>query len=279
MRNRIVRLSGFGLRLSMPAALLALLAASGPSTSAAQIGPGDILSLEELERDLPSNDRYPFVREHRSTERVSLTTMMTHLSPGEPTLGIQEDREVVVLLYARDNHPLDGYDQAVVAVPDGSGFRIINVQATAGDYLEDVSSFAPPGPSPPVRLLRATSAQTGSGGIVEELLYALEEGERLVRVSTGRIEWGDALEEGEYACCGSYTSFRRDLIELQVFFTKTGRSGITHRSTVQYELRGEFEYDPSGPRFRPAFELVPGAPTPREPAAREPQAPRRFDWS
>ena len=244
---------------------LAFLAVPPPLT--AQIEPGDLVRKEELVSTLPVDSEYPEPRELVRAETGRLSTMTARFVEGEKHGGILEHREVFLALHARPGFTDTAYDRGIAAVREDSLFRVVYVaEIDPGlGYVTRLETLVPPGSPFDARLLHVRYAQTGSGGVTEDLLFALGADGRLVEVPIVHPDLQPLLEEGEYLCCGRFTEFDADMVEFVVYITRSGRGGITHTVRSRFSLEGRFEFDVGRKQYVPRFRLVAVETSGREP--------------
>lgn len=244
---------------------LAFLAVPPPLT--AQSEPKTLLRKEELVSTLPADSLHPEPRELVRAETGQLSTMTARFVDGEKHGGIIEQREVFLALYARPGFSDAAYDRGIVAVREDSLFRVLYVAEMEPGlgFVTRLETLVPPGSRFHARLLHVRYAQTGSGGVTEDLLFALGADGRLVEVPIVHPDLQQLLEEGEYLCCGRFTKFDADMIEFTVYVTRSGRGGITHSVQSRFGLEGGFEFDARRRQYVPRFRLVTVETSGREP--------------
>ena len=239
------------------AALCVAAAVSVPSAAAA-LAVGDVVTKDALVRTVRagSGRNKPIELVRASTGRLS--AMRTRLVEGTRASGIMEHHEVFLALYGDPRFAFgDGmFDRAVVARRTDTGYRVLFVAERDVEFIQRLTTLRPPGIRSAPELLHVRYAQTGSGGVTRDVLFALAEGNTLVEVPIEQADLSTLLDEGEYLCCGSFTSFDEEEIEQTVFVTRSGRGGITHRVRVSYELEGRFRHDTEAGRYVPDFRLV-----------------------
>lgn len=248
--------------------LLAVAALFVPLSLEAQLRPGALVRKSELLTPLPPDSLYLQPRELVDAHTSRLSTMTVRLVDGEPSGGRLQHREVFTAFHSRTGgRSPEPYDRAVVAVREDSLFRVVYVaEIDPGlGYVALANTLVPPGSRSQMRFLHVRYVQTGSGAVTQDLLFALDPRNRLVEVPIVQAELDRFLEDGEYPCCGRYTSFDESLIEQTIFITRGGRSGITHRIRSRFQLEGAFELDSETREYRPRFRLVATETTGREP--------------
>ena len=224
-----------------------------------QAAVGDLVTKEELVSSVPDSLRGELELVRAETTRLDAM----RVRPTERTQrgGILDGREVFVSFHSRGElipRMQPYYDRASVALRTDSLFKVLYVaEIDPGiGFVERVEALSPPGARFKVDMLHVRYAQTGSGGITEDLLFALDEQERLVEVP---IDFGEAdhlLAEGEYFCCGSFTSFDEELIEYTMYVTTAGRGAVTHRVRSQFGIEGSHRFDDETQQYVPDFRLV-----------------------
>ncbi|MGD8869725.1 MAG: hypothetical protein PVI01_19045 [Gemmatimonadales bacterium] len=244
---------------------LALLAVPPPLT--AQIEPGSLVGKQELVSTLPADSEYPEPRELVRAETGRLSTMTARFHEGGKHGGIVEHREVFLAMHARPGFTGTAYDRGIAAVREDSLFRVVYVaEIDPGlGFVTRLETLVPPGSPFDARLLHVRYAQTGSGGVTEDLLFALDADGQLVEVPIVQPDLQQLLEEGEYLCCGRFTEFDDDMIEFTVYVTRSGRHGITHSVRSRFSLQGGFEFDAGRQQYVPRFRLVTLETSDREP--------------
>lgn len=248
--------------------LLAIAALVVPLSLEGQIEPGALVRKDALLSTLPPDSLYPQPREVVRARTGRLSTMVVRLVAGDPSSGRLLHREAFMALHNRaGRRSFEPYDRGIVAVREDSLFRVVYVaEIDPGlGYVESMKTFAPPGSRSGMHVLHVRYAQTGSGGVTEDLLFALDADNRLVEVPIVQPDLDHLLEDGEYMCCGSFTSFDEDLIEQTVYVTRDGRRGVTHRIRSRFRLEGAFELDDEIEAYVPSFRLVATKTTGREP--------------
>lgn len=236
------------------------------AAAAAQVGVGDVVEKDVLTRSIPTDPRLGARLELKRATTGELTTMRPRFENGELRGGVTEQREAFITLHARPSVGGGMFDRGAASVrgPDGR-FTVLQVAETELGFVERLETLRPPSTTSHVSLLHVRYAQTGSGGVTEDLLFALGPEDRLVEVPIEAADLGDVLLDGEYLCCGRFTSFDDDLIELTVYVTKDGRNGVTHAVRVRFELEGRFRRDPAEQSYVPDFRLRAVDRTGREP--------------
>lgn len=228
-----------------------------PFGSAAQVQVGDNVSKKTLLASLPPDSLHDDPREVVRATTGWLSVMRARLQGDSVHGGVVEHPEVFIALHARRGMGAgDAYDRGVAAVRTDTLFRVLLTAETDLGFVERLETLAPPRDGSPVRLLHLRYAQTGSGGVTEDLLYALDSNGELVDVPIEEADLSDALRPGEYGCCGRFTSFDENLVELTVFLTNDGRRGITDRVRVRYRLEGRYRLDEEAKAYVPDFELA-----------------------
>lgn len=245
----------------------ALLFVAGAPPLCAQVEVGQLRPKDDLVATLPPDSLYEEARELVRAYTGELTTMRAREVGGERRGGIMDRREVFIALHARPGRRGGGYelvDRGVAALRQDSLYRVLYVAEFELGFvqLETLEFVA----RSPVSLLHVRYVQTGSGAVEEQLLFALRADDELVQVPIVYPELDATLEEGEYFCCGGFTTFAEEEIEWRVFITRSGRGGITHQVRSRFELQGGFEYDPERQQYVPRFRLVAVESTDREPA-------------
>jgi hypothetical protein len=193
--------------------------------------------------------------------------MKARFVSGERRGGILEHRDVFIALHAP---PREGVFElmrrGVVALREDSLYRVLYVaELDIGiGFVARLETLKLRSRRFDVNLLHVRYAQTGSGGVTEDLLFALGANGRLVDVPIVYADIDHLLEEGEYLCCARFTSFDEEAVEFTVFITRSGRAGVTHKVRSRYKLDGGFEYDAEAKQYRPRFQLVPAEVTGRE---------------
>jgi hypothetical protein len=249
-------------RVSMVVAIGAL-----PFGAAAQVQVGDVVPKEALMATLPPDSLHEESRELVRATTGSLSVMRARIQDGEVSGGVVEHGEVFIALHARRGMGAEGaYDSGVAAVRTDTLFQVLLTAETDLGFVTRLEAVAPPRDASPISLLHLRYAQTGSGGVTEDFLYALDSGGALVDVPIEDPDLSAELRPGEYGCCGRFTSFDEDLVELTVFFTNDGRRGITDRVRVRYALEGRYRLDEEAKRYEPDFRLAVQQIGPREPA-------------
>ncbi len=247
--------------------LLAILLALAPLPLQAQVKVGRLLTKDELVATLPPDSLYEEARELVRAYTGRLTTMRTRVVNDERRGAIIEQREVFVALYARPGRRGSVYelvDRGVAALREDSLYRVLYVAEDEYGFVQ-METLELAADRRFVSLLHVRYVQTGSGAVEEQLLFALGADGELVEVPIVSPELDALLEEGEYFCCGSFTSFDEDEIVQRVFITRSGRGGITHQVRTRFELQGHFEFDPGLQDYVPRFRLVATNTTDREP--------------
>ena len=246
--------------------MLAVLATT-PLKMAGQWDIGESVVKDVLTRTLPADENHfgePLELVGASTGE--LTVMVPRFDGTELRGGIAEQREVFVTRHARQSVRGAFSDVGVAAVRGpNSLLTVAFVAETELGFVERLETMAPPTEGARVELLHIRYAQTGSGGVTEDLLYALDAAGRLVPVPIEAVDLSDGLQPDEYLCCGRFTSFDEEAVELTVYVTRSGRSGITDRLRVSYRLEGRFRRDEVERTYVPDFRLVPLEPSEREP--------------
>ncbi|NIR46346.1 MAG: hypothetical protein GWN99_18005 [Gemmatimonadetes bacterium] len=234
----------------------------------AQIEVAKRVSKDEIVATLPADSLHEQARELVRAYMDRLTTMRARMVGGERHSGIVEQREVFIALHARPGRRSSIYelvDRGVAALRQDSLYRVLYLAEFELGFIE-LETLELAADRRSVNLLHVRYAQTGSGAVEEHLLFALGADNELVEVPIVYPERDGLLEEGEYFCCGSFTSFDEDDITHRVFITRSGRPGITHQVRSRFELQGRFEYDPALKEYVPRFRLVAIDTTGREPA-------------
>ena len=227
-----------------------------PAGLVAQVRVGDVVDKDVLTRSVGVDQRTGESLELVSAVTGQLTTMRPRIDNGELSGAVGEQREIFLTRHARASVRGEVFDRGVAAVRDDEGrYTVLLVARYDLGYVVRLTTLRPPGASAP-NLLHVRYAQTGSGGVTEDLLYALGPDNRLVEVPVDEVDLSDRLAAGEYLCCGRFTSFDEELIELTVFVTREGRNAITDRLRVRYELEGRFRRDEAARTYRPDFTLA-----------------------
>lgn len=254
-------------RLHHPGCLIALAALAAPQSLLAQLEAGELVRKEALIFTLPPDSLYEQRRELIQATSGRLSTITAHIVDGEVHGGYLEHREVFIALHARPGRSFELFDRGVAAVREDSLFRVLYVaEIDPGlGYVERLKTLIPPGSRSQMGFLHVRYIQTGTGYVTEDLLFALHASDRLVEAPIVQPDLDQLVEEGEYLCCGRFTSFDDDLIEYTVFVTRDGRHGITHRIRSRFRLEGRFELDVEAKQYVPRFRLVAVETTGREP--------------
>ncbi len=237
-----------------------------PLGVAGQVDVGDVVPKEALLATLPPDSLHDEPRELVRASTGWLSVMRARLRAGRVNGGVVEHEEVFVALHARRGTGYDDdYDSGVAAVRADTLFRVILAAETDLGFVQRLETVAPPRDGSPIRLLHVRYAQTGSGGVTEDLLYALGADGDLVDVPIEDPDLSGVLRPGEYACCASFTSFDENLVELTVFVTTGGRRDITDRVRIRYGLEGRYRLDEAAQAYAPDFRLAVEAIGAREP--------------
>lgn len=240
----------------------------------AQLAIGDLVHKEALLHELPADSLRAAPREVVAASTGRMSVMQRREADGGRRGGVIRHREVFLVYHtSSDRRNKDVFDRVAAAVRVDSLFRVVYVgEMDPGlGFIDRFHIVAPPRDGYAVPLLHIRYAQTGSGGVTEDELYALGADGRLVRVPIDLPDLGDRLADGEYFCCGSFTSFDEELVEFTTFITRDGRSGITHRVRSRFRLEGRHRFDEATGTFQPSFRLVAYERGEREPVgAREP---------
>jgi len=228
-----------------------------PLGAAGQAEVGDVVPKETLLATLPPDSLHDEPRELVHASTGFLSVMRARLQAGRVHGGVVDHEEVFIALRARRGSGFeDAYDSGIAAVRADTLFRVLLTAETELGFVQRLETLAPPRDGSPVHLLHVRYAQTGSGGVTEDLLYALDSDGDLVDVPIEDPDSSDLLRPGEYLCCGRFTSFDGSLVELTVFVTSDGRRGITARIRVRYGLEGRYRFDEAANGYVPAFELA-----------------------
>jgi len=225
---------------------------------AEQAAAGDVVTKDMLVRELPASGLRDSALELVRAETRTLSSMRVRFSEPGRQGGILDSREVFLAYHAGAGRGLAFYDRATLSVRTDSSFKVLYVaEMDPGiGFVERLETLAPPGGSLDVRMLHVRYAQTGSGGVTEDLLYVLDERDRLVSVPIIHEDGSQLLVEGEYFCCGAFTAFDEERIEFTTFITREGRSAITHRVRSSFRLEGGFRFDAETQLYVPDFRLV-----------------------
>lgn len=250
-----------------PWRLLAVAVLALPVPLAAQVEVGTLVRKEVLVSTLPVDSLHPTPRELVRAESRRLSTMTVRYVEGDRHGGRLEQREVFLALHARPGSSYSVYDRGTAALREDTLFRVLYVaEMDPGlGFVGRLETVVPPGARHDSHLLHVRYVQTGSGGVTEDLLFALDARGELVPVPIVHPDLDPLLEEGEYLCCGRFSEFDEDLIEFTVFITRSGRHGITHRVRSSFSVEGRFEFDAEANQYVPRFRLVAAETTGREP--------------
>lgn len=248
--------------------------AFSPVPCGAQLAVGDLLHKEALLRELPADSPWGTPREVVAASTGRMSVMERREADGGRRAGVIRYREVFLVYHARsDRRNKTVFDRVAAAVRVDSLFRVVYVgEMDPGlGFIDRFHIVAPPRDGFPVPLLHIRYAQTGTGAVTQDELYALGADERLVRVPIDLPDLEDRLADGEYLCCGSFTAFDDQVVELTTFITRGGPGGITHRVRSRFRLEGRHRYDEETGTFQPRFRLVAHERGEREPVGgREP---------
>ena len=220
----------------------------------AQLRVGDLVDKDSLTRTLPPNEAHPEPRELLRATEGRLTTMTVRAGE-DRRRAIIEHREVFVALFGRPGSGAGPFRSGVAAVREDSLYRVLYIAETELGYVERLEALSLPGSRAGTGMLHVRFAQTGSGGVTDDRLFALAPDNEF---PIGEAALDELLEDGEYICCGRFTEFGPEAVELTVYVTRSGRPGITHRVRVRYELEGRFRFDEPSGAYVPDFRLVPG---------------------
>lgn len=243
----------------------ALLLVVDPLPLYAQVEVGRSVSKEELVATLPPDSEHPAARELVRAYPGRLTTMRARFVSGERRGGILDHCAVFIALHAPPGRSHELVNRGVVALWEDPLYRVLYVGESELGFVSRLQTLELSSRRFRVHLLHVRYVQTGSGGIEEDLLFALAQDNRLIDVPIVHADLGHLLEQGEYFCCGSFRSFNEDTIEFTVFITRSGRPGITHKVRSRFRLQGDFEYDPVLEQYVPSFRLVADDVSGREP--------------
>lgn len=248
--------------------LLVIAALTVPLPLGGQVEAGTLVSKNVLVSTLPPDTLYPLPREVVRARTGRLSTMTVRLVDGEVAGGRLQHREAFVALHHQPNRKsFELYEGGVAAVREDSLFRVVYVAEIDPrlGFVEALKTFVPPGSPSGMSFLHVRYAQTGTGRVTEDLLFALDADNRLVRAPIVEPDLDHLVDEGEYTCCGRFTSFGEDLIEQTVYVTRDGRHGVTHMIRSRFRLEGGFELDAEIDAYVPMFRLVAVETTGREP--------------
>jgi hypothetical protein len=247
-------------RAAAHSALCLVALSVSPVGSAAQVPTEDLVTKEALVATIPPDSLYDESRELVGAPTGQMSAMRARVAAGEVRGGVVETRDIFIALHARPSTGPGAYDRGVAAVRVDSLYRVLYVaEIDPGlGYVESLETLAPPGArgTGDVSLLHVRYAQTGSGGVTEDLLFALDADDQLLAVPIEEPELTGALGQGESLCCSSFTSFDHDLIELTVYVTRGGRSDISDRIKVRYGLTGQYRLDAATKQYVPDFKLA-----------------------
>jgi hypothetical protein len=255
-----------GRRLAVAAALAGLSLAASHRALRAQVAVGDVVTKDVLVRELPASGLRDSALELVRAETRTLSSMRVRLSERDRQGGIVDSREAFLAYHAKAGRGAAFYDRATLSVRTDSSFKVLYVaEMDPGiGFVERLQTLAPPGGSIDVQMLHVRYAQTGSGRVTEDLLFVLDERDRLVSVPIIHEDGRQLLVEGEYFCCGRFTDFDEDRIEFTTFITRGGRPDVTHRVRSTFRLEGGFRFDTETQLYVPDFRLVVSAMSGRE---------------
>lgn len=250
-----------------PGCLIAFAALLPPQPLHAQIEVGELVRKNELMFTLPPDSLYEQPRELVRAASGRLSTMTARVVEGEVRGGRLQHREAFVALHTRPRLSYEVYDRGSVAIREDSLFRVLYVaEMDPGlGYVARLETLIPPGSPSQMHFLHVRYVQTGTGNVTEDLVFALDANDRLVEVPIVHPDLDHLLEEGEYLCCGRFTSFDEHLVEFTVYVTRDGRRGITHKVRSSFRLEGRFELDAETDQYVPRFLLVTEKTTGQEP--------------
>jgi hypothetical protein len=236
-----------------------------PAAAEAQIEAGRSVPKEALLRTLPADSIYTEPRELVHARVGRLSTMNVRAGARDQPAGILEHREVFLTGHRRRSIGGDVFDRGVLALRVDTLFQVLYVAETELGYIDRLETTSLPGARGGTSFFHLRYAQTGSGGVTEDLVFALQASGELVEVPFVDYDLTPLLEEDEYLCCGRFTIFDENAVEQTVFVTRGGRASITHRFRVPYVIEGRFRYDSEAQRYAPDFRLVASTPSEREP--------------
>lgn len=239
--------------------------ALAPSIGEAQIEVGRLVPKEALLSTLPADSFYTEPRElvHATVGRLS--TMNVRVGARDQPAGVLEHREVFLTGHRRRSIGGDVFERGVLALRVDTLFQVLYVAETELGYVDRLETTSLPGARGGTSFFHLRYAQTGSGGVTEDLVFALQENGDLAEVPFVAPDLAPLLAEGEYLCCGRFTAFDENGVERTVFVTRSGRASITHRIRLPYAVEGRFRYDQEAQRYVPDFRLVAGTASEREP--------------
>lgn len=255
-----------GLVRPLTLGVLAVALHTAPGT--AQPSVGDVVTKDAIVRSVPAGGERTEPLELVRASVGQLTQMRTRTVDGRSS-AVLDHREVFLALHGRPRVGIsDWFDRAVVALRADAGYKVVFVAESDVEFIQRVATLRPPGLRGSPHMLHVRFAQTGSGSVTRNVLYALEQNDTLVEVPIIQPDLANVLAEGESLCCGRFTAFDDERIQQVVFITRGGKAGITHRIEVDYELEGRFSRANDLDRYVPVFRVVP-----RTIGERRPQKP------
>lgn len=241
------------------------------ASAAAQVHLGDSVPKVALLQPLPADSVYEGAREVVRAETRYVSAMRVRRSRRGGRAGTVVRREMFLVAHARAGRGPGVFDRVTAALRVDSLFVVVYVgEIDPGlGFADRFEVVAPPRDGLPVPLLHVRFAQTGSGGVTEDQLYALGPADRLVEVPIVHPDLSTRLEDGEHLCCGSFTVFDDRLIEWTSYVTRGAAADATHRLRTAYRLDGRYRFDEQTGEYVPQFQLVAVETGGREPVTSE----------
>lgn len=243
----------------------------GAGSAAAQVHLGDSVTKVALLQPLPAESLYQAAREVVRAETGYVSAMRVRRSRRGGRSGVVVRREIFLVAHARAGRAPGVFDRVTAALRVDSLFVVVYVgEIDPGlGFADRFEVVAPPRDGSPVPLLHVRFAQTGSGRVTEDRLYALGPADQLVEVTIVHPDLSDRLESGEHLCCGSFTAFDDRLIEWTSYVTRGVGADATHRLRTTYRLDGRYRFDEETGEYAPEFQLVAVKTGEREPIKSE----------
>jgi hypothetical protein len=232
--------------------------AVGPASVAAQVHLGDSVPKIALLQPLPADSLYRAAREVVYAATGYVSAMRARESRRGGRSGVVVRREMFLVAHARAGRGPGVFDRVVAALRVDSLFVVVYVgEIDPGlGFVDRFGVVTPPRDGSPVPLLHVRFAQTGSGNVTDDRLYALGPADQLVEVTIVHPDLSTRLESGEHLCCGSFTAFDDRSIEWTSYVTRGAGADATHRLRTTYRLDGRYRFDEETGEYVPEFQLV-----------------------
>lgn len=242
----------------------------GAGSAAAQVHLGDSVPKTALLQPLPADSLYQAAREVVHAETGYVSAMRVGRSRRGGRTGVVVRREIFLVAHGPAGRAPGFFDRVTAALRVDSLFVVVYVgEIDPGlGFVDRFEVVAPPRDGSPVPLLHVRFAQTGSGNVTEDRLYALGPVDQLVEVTIVHPDLSARLESGEHLCCGSFTAFDDRLIEWTTYITRGAGADATHSLHTTYRLDGRYRFDEEKGEYVPQFQLVAVETGEREPVSR-----------